>query len=420
MAWLRAGDTAAMDERVLGVAELADADERSVNEVFGFVMRLFLQAAQQGTDYQVSMGTAMVLSPRYEALLALAGRAGLLSIAVEDDRKVIRLVADEEFMHMRTREQIAWENQRKADTSNLSLVIPVRMRDGDACRYCGKVVSFGMRNGNRAGTYDHLVPGQRARSIDELVVACKGCNSGRGNEEGGRGSRYPLLPPPSSDQRYYSSTTLDWFKEQGTVVTELGLTIPKRPRGAKNRKPGTQTRPDAKPAAPGAEHAEHAATAPSGDQRTAPSQTRPADAAPTGDQRAGTAREAAPQPGPSTEQLTPARPSETAADAATAPSGDQRAADTSEVRVERLPVAEVVSEVEQTHGATCNNVTSRTLLEAEATGSGSPGSGRDGSGRVGSGRHGPGRDGPERAGGPPARPQAGRKTKRGRRRRGKR
>lgn len=404
-----------MDERVLGVAELADADERSVNEVFGFVMRLFLQAAQQGSDYRVSFGTAMVLSPRYEALLALAAKAGLLSIGVEDDRKVIRLVADEEFMHMRTREQIAWENQRKADTSDLSLVLPVRVRDGDACRYCGKVVSFGMRNGNRAGTYDHLVPGQRARNIDELVVACKGCNSGRRDEEGGRGSRYPLLPPPAEEQRYYSTATLTWFKDQGTVFTDLGLAIPKRPRGAKDRKPGTQTRPDAQPATPGSARAEHAATAPSGDQRTAPSQTRPVDAAPHGDQRAGTAREAAPEDGPGTEQLTPARTTETAADAVPASSGDQRAADTSEVRAERLPAAEVASQVEQTHRATSRNVTSRTLLEAETAGSGTPGSGRDGSGRAGTGRR-----GTARAGGPPAQAPQGRKTKRGRRRRGKR
>ncbi|MGY5764970.1 hypothetical protein ACXET9_07215 [Brachybacterium sp. DNPG3] len=411
-----------MDSRVLGVAEFADADERSVNEVFGFVMRLFLQAAQQGSDYQVSFGTAMVLSPRYEALLALAAKSGLLSIGVEDDRKVIRLVADPEFMHMRTREEIAWESQRKADTSDLSLVIPVRVRDGDACRYCGEVVSFGMRKGNRAGTYDHLVPGQRARSVDELVVACKGCNSGRRDEEGGRGSRYPLLPPPAAGQRYFSTATLTWFKDQGTVFTDLGLEIPKRPRGAKDRRPGTQTRPDAQPVTTGSARAEHAAPASSGDQRTAPSQTRPADAAPTGDQRAGTAQEATPGDDHGIEQLTPARTIETAADAAPASSGDQRAADPSTVRAERLPAAEVASQVEQTHGVTCDNATSRTLLEAEAPGSGSAGSGRDGSGRDGSGRVGTGRRGTARDGGPPGpvphgQRSQGRKTKRGRRRR---
>lgn len=417
MAWLRAGDTAAMDERVLGVAELMDADERSVNEVFGFVMRLFLQAAQQGTDYRISMGTAMVLSPRYQQLLEQAARAGLLSMVEEEGRKVIQLVADPEFLHMRTREEIAWENERKADTSDLSLVIPVRVRDGDACRYCGKVVSFGMRRGNRAGTYDHLIPGQRARSIDELVVACKGCNSGRGDGEGDRGPRYSLLPPPSEQQRYYASTTIEWFKDQGTVFTDLGLTIPKRSRGAKDRKPGAQTRPDAKPLEGPAttERAEHAATAPSGEQRSA-SQTRPTDAAPasSGDQRVGTARGSA-AGHDQHERQDPARPSEASADAAPHTSGDQRADHPSAVRAERLPRAEVASQVEQMPDMTRHDATSRTLLEAEGPGSGSPGSGRDGSGRAGTAR-----DGTEREAAGQAAPGAGRRRKRGRRRRGKR
>ncbi|MGO2819442.1 MAG: hypothetical protein ACTIA5_01485 [Brachybacterium tyrofermentans] len=417
MAWLKAGDTAAMDERVLGVAELSDADERSVNEVFGFVMRLFLQAAQQGTDYRVSMGTAMVLSPRYQALIEQAARAGLLSLGEEDGRKVIQLVADAEFLHMRTREEIAWENERKADTSTLSLVIPVRLRDGDACRYCGKVVAFGMRKGNRAGTYDHLVPGQRAASIHELVVACKGCNSGRGDGEGDRGPRYPLLPQPSEEQRYFSTATLAWLEKHGTTVTDLGLTIPKRRRGAKERQPGTQTRPGVTPTQGAAtERAENAETATGGDQRSA-SQTRPADAAPasSGDQRAASARGSGRD---QTEREDPSRIPETSADAAPHTSGEQRADTTSEVREERLPPAEVVLEVEQTTAPTSNNTTSRSLLETRGTGSGNAGSGRDGSGRAG-----PGRDGPARAGSPP--PQGGggggdRKRKRGRRRRGKR
>ena len=413
MAWLRAGDTAAMDERVLGVAELVDADERAVNEVFGFVMRLFLQAAQQGTDYRVGLGTAMVLSPRWEVLLEQASRAGLLSLVEDEGRRVIALIADPDFMHMRTKESITWENERKADTSDLSLILPVRVRDGDACRYCGTVVAFGMRKGNRAGTYDHLIPGQRAAGPDQMVVACRGCNSSRGDGEGDRGPRHTLLPTPSPEQRYFSSATLMWLKEHASDLTQLGLEVPTRPRGAKDRKPGTQIRQ----AAPAAEQAEHAATAPSGDQRTATSQTRPADAAPQGGQRAGTAQEHA---HPRAEQLTPARGTETAADAAPHTSGDQRATTTSEPRAERLPAAEVASEVDQTPAPTRHDATSGSLLEARGPASGNPGSGRDGTGRAGQGRNGPGRAGTGRAGSPPVQAPPGRKTKRGRRRRGKR
>ena len=152
MAWLKTGDTAAMDERVLDIAELETAEPWSVNEVYGFVSRMFIQAAQQGSDYRVSMGTAMALSPRYELLLLQASQTGLLELVVEDGRRMIRLVADGDFHHLRTREEIDWENARKADVADLSLVLPVRVRDGDACRYCGEVVNWLDRKGGRGGT----------------------------------------------------------------------------------------------------------------------------------------------------------------------------------------------------------------------------------------------------------------------------
>ena len=42
----------------------------------------------------------------------------------------------------------------------VSIIVPVRWRDGDACRYCGKVVNWADRKGGKGGTYDHRMPGQ--------------------------------------------------------------------------------------------------------------------------------------------------------------------------------------------------------------------------------------------------------------------
>lgn len=422
MAWLRAGDTAAMDERVLGVAELADAEAWSVNEVFGFVARLFLQAAQQGSDYRVSMGTAMALSPRYDLLLAMAARSGLLELVVEEERKVIRLVQDGEFLHLRTRDEISWETDRKADVSDLSLVIPVRVRDGDACRYCGEVVNWSDRKGKRGGTYDHLHPGQRAAGPHELVVACRGCNGGRRDETDGRGARFPLKAPPAEGARYFSSSTIQWFEENGTMFTELGLAIPKRPRGARDRKPGTQTRQDTQPAQGRAETPEGsgpAAPQHSGEQRPAPSQTRPEHAAPqsSGEQRSGASRETPPAPTDGHE--VPARTPEGPAGAAPHTSGEQRAGSTPGVHDADQAAAEIGTEVPETPSSTCDNVSVRSDPDGEAEGSRFPGSGRDGSGRAGPGRDGPGRRGQGREARPPV-PAAGKRKKRGRRRRGKR
>lgn len=410
-----------MDERVLGVAELADAEAWSVNEVFGFVARLFLQAAQQGSDYRVSMGTAMALSPRYELLLALAARSGLLKVDVEDDRKVIRLVQDGEFLHLRTKEEMSWERARKDDTSNLAYVVPIRARDGDACRYCGEVVNWGDRKGKRGGTYDHLTPGESASSFHDMVVACRGCNGGRRDAEGKRGRRFQLMPAPAEGQVYYAQRTIQWLTENAELLTAVGMTPPK-PRRGKDRAPGTSTRPsETTTVASGAPvHAEHAAPSVGGEQRSAASLTRPEHAAPhaSGEQRSGTARD---QDHPSDpEHAVPARAAEGSADAASHTSGEQRA--------EHPPV---VPDADQKRGVStrtvhkkpapaCDDTGSRSDLDPEAAGSGSSGSGRDGTGRA---RVGPVRDGPGRAGqGREARPLvpgAGKKRKkRGRRRRG--
>lgn len=418
MAWLKASDTAATDERVLTVAELEDADERSVNEVFGFVTRLYLQAAQHGTDYQATLGTAMLLSPRYELLLDQASRAGLLSVGVEEGRRFVRLLVDGDFLHLRTKEEQQWEKDRKADTSDPRLTVPVRRRDGDACRYCGKVVNWADRKGNRGGTYDHLVPGQRARDHHELVVACIECNGGRGDGSKGREARYPLKPAPEEGQQYYSQSTIRWLQQHGTILTELDLTVPKRTRGAKDLRAGTQTRPDVQPPAGGTRPAGPAATAPSGDQRPAQSQTRPdgAATAPSGDQRSGPARDMDDEADYAWHLRAPDA-SEAPADAAPHPSGDQRAEPTSEAPEADAGPAQVGPEVAETPAVSRDNVSGRSDLDAEGAGSGFPGSGRDGTGRDGSGRHGPGRDGQGRA---RAAAPGQQKTKRGRRRRGRR
>lgn len=412
MAWLKTGDTAAMDERVLDVAELETAEPWSVNEVFGFVSRLFIQAAQQGSDYRVSMGTAMALSPRYELLLLQASQTGLLELAVEDGRRMIRLVADGDFHHLRTREEIEHENARKANNSDPSLTVPARRRDGDACRYCGKVVNWADRKGNRGGTYDHLkLP---AQSYHELVVACIECNSGRRDGSKGRDVRYPLLPAPVEGQQYYSKSTIQWLEQNGTILTELGLTIPKRQRGAKDRRPGVQTRTDATPAQGRASTTEGAGPAASphgGEQRPAGPQTRPEPAAPhtSGEQRSEPARGAT----PTDEHAVPARASEAPADAAPHTSGEQRAGHPSEAPdADHMP-DQVAPEVVQKPNTARRNAPGRSDLDPEGAGSGFAGSGRDGSGREGPGRAGTGAAGQ-------AAPPGRHRRKRGRRGRGKR
>ena len=250
MPWLRTGDTAANHPIALAVLEDPAADDRLLNEVFGFVSRCALQSTAHLTDYLVSRGTAIAMAgmSRVNVLVDVAIDAGYFSPAemIVDGipRPAYKLIDDPDFIHMRTREEIEWERQRQSDNSNPALVIPVRLRDGDACRYCGLVVDFRHRRGRIAGTYDHREPGREA-TIETYVVACKGCNSKRGNNPRAD-VETPLLPEPLKP--YYSPSTIEWLKANDWAKRN-GIKPPRKGKTIEPGKPApTATQSGATPA----------------------------------------------------------------------------------------------------------------------------------------------------------------------------
>ena len=77
------------------------------------------------------------------------------------------------------------------------LVKAIRERDGDRCRYCGQPVDFRDRKGANGATYDYVDPAGPT-SLENIVVACRACNAGKGQrtlEQAG----YRLLPAPGAD-----------------------------------------------------------------------------------------------------------------------------------------------------------------------------------------------------------------------------
>lgn len=237
MPWLRVSDTAAHDPRVVAVLDHPDADERTADELFGYVLRLATLSAQHATDYCVAYATALAVAgtrSRTDRLLTLAEFAGYGALEVDADtgRRRFRLVDEVEFIHMKTAEEIAWEKQRRDDVAQPQITVPVRHRDGDACRYCGKVVNWSDRKGGIGGTYDHRPPGMPA-SADTMVVACRSCNSERGIR--GRGldpqaalaaadAVLPLWGIPTVP--YYKPATRTWLSSNAEVLAPLGLTPP--------------------------------------------------------------------------------------------------------------------------------------------------------------------------------------------------
>ncbi|MFL6138822.1 MAG: hypothetical protein ACJ74O_13615 [Frankiaceae bacterium] len=265
MSWLKAGDNADTHPIVLAVLG-ATGDWLLMNAVFGFVMRCAIHAAGHTTDYFISDGVAHAEGgPVTKLLCATARRAGYWERATVGGRKGWKLVDDPEFIHIRLRSEIDWERQQKADVRNVALIVPVRLRDGDACRYCRAVVNWRDKRGPRRGTYDHRRPGEAARGPDDLVVACGSCNFGRRDHDDAD-EQYPLLPPPQPP--YYSAYTAAFLRGHGHQVTASD-DRPDGQSGGDPRDPAPSGTPRAQrnerdPAAGGSTRAE-----PPGDQEAA-------------------------------------------------------------------------------------------------------------------------------------------------------
>ena len=215
MPWLKVSDTAAQHRIVWRALEIPGASMQSMWSLFGQVLALAVEAAAFKTDYVVERGSILKFTGTPDAaekFITDAMFCGYLTdkVPLEDGRIAYKLVEDEDLFHMRLREEIDWENRRRNDTRNGALIVPIRARDGDACRWCGNVVYWGNQKGGRGATYDHLNPGVPAETPEDMVVACRSCNSSRKDNAGWA---VDLLPAPKTP--YFSAKSAAWLTENG-------------------------------------------------------------------------------------------------------------------------------------------------------------------------------------------------------------
>lgn len=217
MAWQRSGDTGATYPPLMAVRGDSDADERSVNEVGGFLWRLSMQSGAHLTDYVLDLGTIeMVGGPRTEQLLRHCTRHGLLTRVRTKHGVGYTLINDPDFIHLRLKAEVERERQQRADTQDVGLVVPIRKRDGDWCRWCGITVIWPGKKTKRSGEYDHIDPdglGDRPTTVDEMFVACRGCNRARGGNRVEWDSSHVLRPAPAVP--YYGPWTAQFLTDNG-------------------------------------------------------------------------------------------------------------------------------------------------------------------------------------------------------------
>lgn len=253
MAWLRIEDTAHSHPLVLALA--VNGDVSLGNEALGWVVRCASWSAEHLMDGWINEGMAVQLAgglKRYRLLLKICRAAGIL--AKRSTRGPAgpgpMLVQDEDaVMHLRTREEVTIDRERRGTTRQQDAVMAVRLRDGDQCRYCQRTVNFYSRKGARRGSYDHPDPDDRVT----FVVACGECNGikGKRTAEQWHTAGGPALQDPPHDP-YRTDKTTAW-------LTQAGL-LP----------PAARTPASADPAA-----------APSASAALAPTGTQPDEAAPS-------------------------------------------------------------------------------------------------------------------------------------------
>lgn len=154
-----------------------------------------LHCAQHLTDGRIDKHLIRVLAAQAGVKTSVATRLVELGLwADEGDHYQIPNYLE----YQPSKEQVAnkragWSRKKQLHDSP-ELKAAVRRRDGDQCRYCGATVRWNDRRGERGGTYDHIDP-EGTNTFENLVVACRGCNSRKGARTPDQ-AEMPLLDLP--------------------------------------------------------------------------------------------------------------------------------------------------------------------------------------------------------------------------------
>lgn len=140
-------------------------------EANGLFCRGLSYCAHYLTDGFIPKDWAEAQSKRATAKLVEAG----LWEAIEGGYRVIGFL-DRNPSREAVEELRGKDVRKHALHRDRELVTAIRERDGSLCRYCGIEVDWTDRRGSKGGTYDHVDPAGD-NSLENVVVACRGCNA---------------------------------------------------------------------------------------------------------------------------------------------------------------------------------------------------------------------------------------------------
>ncbi|TKV61856.1 hypothetical protein FDO65_10035 [Nakamurella flava] len=264
---------------MLGNREMFVTSGMMVAMVKGFVQSLVTESAAHNTDYKINLGQVL-LAGGEQAGQQMAGwcvSLGLMKVTANlaDQPTEWELTLPTDIAHNRSAAEIARDRQRQRDNTNPRIRAEVRLRDGDACRWCGVITYWGSpdKRSARVGELDHLddqaLAAGKPGKVTTIVVACRHCNGSR--QKAREGWDVELNPPPHPSDRFYSRVTAAYIhKHLGIPVpvttadderpdSQSGTAAPERPgpqpgtapnpRQRARRVPGTRDSADERPTA---------------------------------------------------------------------------------------------------------------------------------------------------------------------------
>lgn len=214
MPWIRLDDRLAMSVKIRGLADPGATGDRAKdqrNAALGLLMQLLTWAGGERTDgfvtrdvvelFGTTAATARLLRARFDLqpLLHQLDEKGrppkCPCLDGREWKKDFEYLIHDYLDRNPSRAENDVQRAKARELKNAALKESVRLRDADTCRYCGIFCKHSDRVSDHGLTFDHVDP-EVAAGMDNLVVACRGCNNRKGKRTPGQADMV-LRPAPT-------------------------------------------------------------------------------------------------------------------------------------------------------------------------------------------------------------------------------
>lgn len=253
MSWVKLDDRLPMSLKIRGLSDVGVTGDRAKdqrNAALGHFIQLLAWVGGEGTDgfvtadavemYGTTASAARLLRAKFERsplLHQLDENGKPPSCACLEGRtwkKDFGFLIHDYLDRNPSKSEYDVNAAKKRELRNKPLKEQVRLRDKDICRYCGQLCSHSDRSSDAGLTFDHVDP-DIADGMNNLVVACRGCNRKKGRATPNQAGMFLREPPTTRP------TTVTGLVTGPDAAPVTG------PDATPDTAPGTSPSPDQRP-----------------------------------------------------------------------------------------------------------------------------------------------------------------------------